>query len=257
MSQLILTDRIRVINLVPQNHERDLAQLLHTQQSVELGFWFRETFVVFGVNEEYDAGDFWEIVLPETACWSMSAKPYHGEKLEQIISYLVDVHPNRKSWIWHCQWQVLQMLESCQYMRTCLRLPAHLLESNSLGWRVGWRIATLSFCTNLNISKCFIPFKYNASLLSKPRISRIVNRSISTHLQHMQQRGLSRIVETEEQKFCMFVQEAQRCESIPNYWTDNHQLDIQSTSPIPGVAKELLTPVNDPHLGYVSTGWRF
>jgi hypothetical protein len=73
MSQLILTDRIRVVNLVTQYHERDLAQLLHAQQSVELGFRFGETLVVLGVNEEYDAGNFWEIVLPETACWAMLA----------------------------------------------------------------------------------------------------------------------------------------------------------------------------------------
>ena len=73
MSQLILTDRIRVVNLVTQYHERDLAQLLHAQQSVELSFRFWETLVVLGVNEEYDAGDFWEIVLPETAGWEVSA----------------------------------------------------------------------------------------------------------------------------------------------------------------------------------------
>ena len=68
MSQLILTDRIRVVNLVTQHHERDLAQLLHAQQSVELSFRFWQTLVVLSVNEEYDAGDFWEIVLPETSC---------------------------------------------------------------------------------------------------------------------------------------------------------------------------------------------
>jgi hypothetical protein len=79
MSQLILTDRIRVINLIAQNHEWDLAQLLHAQQSVELGFRFGKTLMVLGVNEEYDAGDFWEIVLPETACWTMSASSYHAE----------------------------------------------------------------------------------------------------------------------------------------------------------------------------------
>src|ERR1700693_446513 len=109
------------------------------------------------------------------------------------------------------------MLESCQYMRTCLRLPAHLLVDNSLGWRVGWRIATLSFCTNPNISQCFLSLEYATSFLSKQQISRIVNGSISTHLQHMQQRRLSRIVETEKQEFCMLVQESQRCKSIPNY----------------------------------------
>ena len=79
MSQLVLTDRIWVVDLVTQNHEWDLAQLFHAQQSVKLGFRFREALMVLGVNEEYDAGDFWEIVLPETACWTMSASPYHAE----------------------------------------------------------------------------------------------------------------------------------------------------------------------------------
>jgi hypothetical protein len=97
MSQLILTDRIRVIDLVTQNHERDLAQLLHAQQSVEFGLWFRETLVVFGVDEEYNAGDFWEIVLPETASWDGSALPAEQRNDELVMTYLVDVHPSRKS----------------------------------------------------------------------------------------------------------------------------------------------------------------
>ena len=44
------------------------------------------------------------------------------------------------------------MLESCQYVRTCLRLPAHSIQSNSLGWRVGWRMATRSFCEEYMVS---------------------------------------------------------------------------------------------------------
>lgn len=56
-----------MIDLVTQNHERNLVQLLHAQQSVELGFRFRKTLVILGINKEYDAGDFWEVVLPKTA----------------------------------------------------------------------------------------------------------------------------------------------------------------------------------------------
>jgi hypothetical protein len=89
MSQLVLTDRIWVIDLVAQNHKRDLAQLLHAQQSVELGFRFGETLVILGVNEEYDARDFWEIVLPETACWTMSASSYHTEKASRLCHTLL------------------------------------------------------------------------------------------------------------------------------------------------------------------------
>lgn len=80
MSQLILTDRIRMIDFVTQNHERNFVQLLHAQQSVELGFRFRKTLVILSVNKEYDAGDFWEIVLPETASWIMLASFYRTRK---------------------------------------------------------------------------------------------------------------------------------------------------------------------------------
>jgi len=66
MSQLILTDCVWVIDLVAQYDKWDLAQLLHAQQSVQLGLGFWQTFVVLGVNEEYNAGDFWEIIFPET-----------------------------------------------------------------------------------------------------------------------------------------------------------------------------------------------
>jgi len=69
-----------MIDLVTQNHERDLVQLLHAQQSVEFGFRFRKTLVILGVNKEYDAGDFWEVVLPETAGWIMLASFYHAGK---------------------------------------------------------------------------------------------------------------------------------------------------------------------------------
>jgi hypothetical protein len=97
MSQLILTDRIWVIDLVAQNHKWDLAQLLHAQQSVEFGLRFRETLVVFRINKEYDAGDFWEIVLPETAGWIMSALSDDPEIKMPLFTYLADVHPNQMS----------------------------------------------------------------------------------------------------------------------------------------------------------------
>ena len=52
MSQLILTDRVRMVDLVTQYEERCLAEIFHGEQGVEFGFGFGETFVVFGVDEE-------------------------------------------------------------------------------------------------------------------------------------------------------------------------------------------------------------
>jgi hypothetical protein len=69
MPQLILRNRIRVINLVAQDNEWDLGELLHAQESVQLSLRLRETLVVLGVDEEDDAGDFGEVVFPETAGW--------------------------------------------------------------------------------------------------------------------------------------------------------------------------------------------
>lgn len=69
MPQLLLTDRIRMIDLVAQDQKGHLGQILHAQQRVELGFRFGEAFMVFGVDEEDDAGYFGEIVFPEaTGC---------------------------------------------------------------------------------------------------------------------------------------------------------------------------------------------
>jgi hypothetical protein len=65
-------------------------------------------------------------------------------------------------------------------MRTCLRLPAHLKDSNSLGWRVGWRIATLSFCMNLIVSPHCLSLEDAASILSQLQISRVVSGSQRT-----------------------------------------------------------------------------
>ena len=71
MPQLLLTDRIRVIDFIAQDQKRYLGQILHAQQRVELGFGFGEAFVVFGVDEEDDAGYFGEVVFPEATGWSM------------------------------------------------------------------------------------------------------------------------------------------------------------------------------------------
>ena len=67
MSQLILAHCVGVIDLVSQNQKRGLGQIFHGEEGVELGFGLGEAVVVFGVDEEDDAGDFGEIVAPEAA----------------------------------------------------------------------------------------------------------------------------------------------------------------------------------------------
>ena len=59
-AQLVLRDGIRVVDLVAEDDERRALQLLHGEQGVELGFGFLEALVVLCVDEEDDAGDFWD-----------------------------------------------------------------------------------------------------------------------------------------------------------------------------------------------------
>ncbi len=67
MSQLLLADGIRVIDLVPQDQKGHFGEVFHGEQGVKLGFGFREALEVFGVDEEDDAGDFGEVVAPQAA----------------------------------------------------------------------------------------------------------------------------------------------------------------------------------------------
>lgn len=67
MSQLILAHGTGVVDLVSENKEGDLGELLHGQEGVQLGLGLEEPLVVAGVDQEDDAADFGEVVLPETA----------------------------------------------------------------------------------------------------------------------------------------------------------------------------------------------
>lgn len=67
VAQLILADSIGVIDLVSENEEGNLRELLHGEESVELGLGFGEALVILGVNQEDDSANFGEVVLPETA----------------------------------------------------------------------------------------------------------------------------------------------------------------------------------------------
>ena len=71
MSQFLLADGVRVVDLVAEDAEGHFGELFHGEEGVELGFGFGEAFVVFGVDEEDDAGDFGEVVFPESAGWGV------------------------------------------------------------------------------------------------------------------------------------------------------------------------------------------
>lgn len=79
MSQLLLTHSVRVIDLVTQDQERGLLQLLHTQQGVQLGLALDESLRVLGVDQEHDAGDFGEVVLPQATGLLVPAEIEGGE----------------------------------------------------------------------------------------------------------------------------------------------------------------------------------
>jgi hypothetical protein len=69
MSQFILRYSVRVIDLIAEDQEGCLAQIFHREEGVEFGFGFGEALVVFGVDEEDNAGDLGEVVAPEAAGW--------------------------------------------------------------------------------------------------------------------------------------------------------------------------------------------
>lgn len=67
VSQLILRHGVGVIDLVTEDEEGGLCEVFHGEEGVEFGFGFGETFVVFGVDEENDAGHFGKVITPQTA----------------------------------------------------------------------------------------------------------------------------------------------------------------------------------------------
>lgn len=67
MSHLILRDGIGVVDLVAENDERNLGELLHGEEGIELGLGLTESLVVLGVDKEDNAVDLWEVVAPDTS----------------------------------------------------------------------------------------------------------------------------------------------------------------------------------------------
>lgn len=64
MPKVLLTDCIWMIDLVPEDTKWDFTQLFHCKEGVELGFGLGEALMIFCVDEEYDSGDFGEVIFP-------------------------------------------------------------------------------------------------------------------------------------------------------------------------------------------------
>lgn len=73
--ELLFRDGAGCINLVAEHEEGNLGQFFDRQERVELGFGFVEAFDVLRINEEDDAVNFGEVVLPQAAsCKEWTAK---------------------------------------------------------------------------------------------------------------------------------------------------------------------------------------
>lgn len=57
VSELVLANGIRMVDLVAEYQEGYFCQLFHGEEGVQFGLGFGKSFVVFRVYEEYYAGD--------------------------------------------------------------------------------------------------------------------------------------------------------------------------------------------------------
>jgi hypothetical protein len=69
VSELILADGIGVVDLVSEDQEGDLGELLHGEEGIEFGLGLGEALNVLGIDEEDNAANFGEVVLPQASGW--------------------------------------------------------------------------------------------------------------------------------------------------------------------------------------------
>lgn len=79
MPQLLLADGVGMIDLVAEDQEWRLLQLFHAEQRIELGLALGEALWVLGIDEEDDAGDLGEVVLPQAARLLVATEVEGGE----------------------------------------------------------------------------------------------------------------------------------------------------------------------------------
>jgi hypothetical protein len=67
LPQLILADRVGVVDLVAENDEGGVGELLHGEESIELCLGLVEALMILGIDKEDDAADFGKVIAPEAA----------------------------------------------------------------------------------------------------------------------------------------------------------------------------------------------
>jgi len=67
--ELVLRDGIGVVDLVAEDNERYIRELLHSEESVELGFRLGESLVILSVDEEDNTANFGDYTWSEVNKW--------------------------------------------------------------------------------------------------------------------------------------------------------------------------------------------
>lgn len=129
VTELLLGNGVGVVNLVTEDHKGNLGELLHGEKSVKLGLGLGESLVVLGVDEEDDAVDFREVVLPEAAGLLVTAE------IEGCEAHVAD-----GELLGSCRRKVVSFAPD-GLEDTCARLPAAsstLLGQGGTHWGEEW-----------------------------------------------------------------------------------------------------------------------
>ena len=82
LSQLVLPGGSRSVNLVAEDEDGTVAQLLVSQQRLQLHFALAEPGPVAAVHQEHDGVHSWEIIFPHPPGLVMATKIKGGESRE-------------------------------------------------------------------------------------------------------------------------------------------------------------------------------
>lgn len=182
VAELILAHGIRVIDLVSKHQEGNLGQILHGEEGVELGLGFGEALVVLCVDQEDDPAYFGEIVFPQAA-------GYH--------TLLEGLNKGGRRSLAGLTLLVTAQIEGGEPV-----------------------VANGEF---LRSWVCGGGEDGNAVVLEMERqyLSVSSMQINSTHLQHVEQRRLAGVIQTEEEELGMLVHKTQRCQDIVDCMRSN------------------------------------
>jgi hypothetical protein len=235
VAQLLLRDGVGVVDLVAEDDKGHLGQLLHGQEGVELGLGLGESLVVLGINEEHDAIDLGEVVLPETAgCGgtglSATMSCSGGERGERSLgsSHTLLVTTEIKSRKPHvADGELLGSWGGTRKVSIWTRAPPGTLREGGRkgassggetywgeewagGWRHGRSVEGLATEVPLLAMRGARVWSAGVAACSL----QAAGAGHMTYLQHVKQRRLSGIVETEEEQLGVLVEQAERGEHV-------------------------------------------